>query len=93
MAKGSANEGVLGDLHARLAQAFTKVLEDYEVNPEVEPNPAMLGAISKFLKDNSIAFDTEEIEVLSGTAQRLADRRKNRQGLTSLTDLRVVENG
>lgn len=63
------------------------------LNANLEPSPAMLGAISKFLKDNSIAFDSEEIDVLSGTAQRLADRRTNRKGLVNLTDLRVVDNG
>lgn len=63
------------------------------LDANLEPSPAMLGAISKFLKDNMIAFDSEEIDVLSGTAQRLADRRSNRKGLVNLTDLRVVENG
>ncbi len=94
MAKGAANESALGILHAKLAQTFTEILEAYEKQDEAtEPNPAMLGAISKFLKDNSIAFDSEEIDVLSGTAQRLADRRANRQGIAHLSDLRVVDNG
>jgi len=51
-----------------------------------EPNPAMLSAISKFLKDNDIGFDSEEIEELNSTARRLAERRKARAGL-SLTDI------
>ena len=54
------------------------------------PNPAMLGAITKFLKDNSISFDTEAIAELSDQERRLAERRKNRGNLTSLTTLKVV---
>lgn len=44
-----------------------------------EPSPAMLGAISKFLKDNEIGFDSEEIDKLSSTEKRLKDRRERRK--------------
>jgi len=54
------------------------------------PNPAMLGAITKFLKDNSISFDTEEIAELSDQERRLAERRKNRGDIITLTTLKVV---
>ncbi len=103
MAKNSANEATLGTLHAKVAIVFTKVLDTYEARldmpvpeegdpmPEVEPNPAMMGAITKFLKDNSIAFDTEEVEALSDTEQRLAQRRKQRAKLIDLTTLKVVD--
>lgn len=43
-----------------------------------EPNPAMLSAISKFLKDNDIGFDSEEVETLNSTERRLAEARKRR---------------
>lgn len=57
------------------------------------PNPAMLGAITKFLKDNEINFDSKEIEELSSQERRLADRRANRAGIASLSTLSVVKNG
>lgn len=44
-----------------------------------EPNPAMLSAISKFLKDNEIGFDSEELENLNSTQRRLQERRAARQ--------------
>jgi hypothetical protein len=57
------------------------------------PNPAMLSAITKFLKDNEINFDSQEIASLSSQERRLADRRANRQGMASLTSLSVVQSG
>ncbi len=106
MAKNSANEATLGNLHAKVAGVFTKILDTYEQRidnppmdddgdpmPEVEPNPAMMGAITKFLKDNSISFDTEEIAALSDTEQRLVQRRKQRAKLIDLTTLKVTEHG
>lgn len=102
MAKNAATEQVLGDLHAKVARVFIRVCEGYEEDmkqehvdvdgatiPAPEVNPAMMGAMTKFLKDNSIAFDTEELEVLSDTEQRLAQRRKQRAKLIDLTNLKV----
>jgi len=63
------------------------------MDSNLEPNPAMMGAITKFLKDNSIAFDTEEIAALSDTEQRLAQRRKQRANLVDLTTLKVGNDG
>ncbi len=54
------------------------------------PNPAMLAAITKFLKDNEISFDTQEVEHLSATQERLAERRKKRTNLVNLTTLAIV---
>jgi len=115
MAKGSAMEHTLGNLHAKIAQVFEKVLATYEkrldavdglntsdmeedmlailMSDNIMPNPAMLAAVTKFLKDNDIAFDTEEIEKLSATEERLAARRSRRANLASLTNLALVENG
>ena len=53
-----------------------------------EPNPAMLSAISKFLKDNDIGFDSEEVDELGETARRLAERREARK--KAGVDLTVV---
>lgn len=112
MAKGSATENTMGNLHAQVARVFEKVLATYEkrletvdnINPEtigddmlellmgdnVMPNPAMLAAVTKFLKDNEISFDTEEIEKLSATEERLNARKAKRGNLVSLTKLSVV---
>jgi hypothetical protein len=57
------------------------------------PNPAMLGAITKFLKDNTIDFDNEQVEALSDQERRLADRRKNRGNVVGLTTLKAVDGG
>lgn len=51
-----------------------------------EPNPAMLSAIAKFLKDNNIGMDSEEVEELNATQRRLAERReaRKRAGMANL---------
>jgi len=54
-------------------------------------NPAMMSAITKFLKDNSIEFDTEEIQKLTDTEQRLNARRQKRGNLVQLGQLALVE--
>lgn len=60
----------------------------------VEPNPAMLSAISKFLKDNEIMYDTEELEQLSATERRLQELKKSRGGkVVSLDGLPIADNG
>ena len=59
----------------------------------IMPNPAMMAAITKFLKDNEIAFDTEEIAKLSATEERLRARKDKRGKLASLTSLTLVSNG
>jgi hypothetical protein len=73
------------DTDAITDEILTALLEDGAM-----PNPAMLGAITKFLKDNAISFDTEALAELSDQERRLAERRKNRGNLTSLTTLKVV---
>ncbi len=115
MAKGSATEQVMGNLHAKIARVFEKVLATYEkrldvadnldtsemeedmlallMGDNIMPNPAMLAAVTKFLKDNDIAFDTEEIEKLSATEERLNARKAKRTNLASLTKLALVESG
>lgn len=59
-----------------------------------EPNPAMLSAISKFLKDNEIMYDSEEISKLSSQERRLKDMAAKRAGnVVSLNNLPVADNG
>lgn len=53
------------------------------------PNPAMLSAITKFLKDNDIGIDSEKVNELSGVERRLAERRKTRGNVVELTTLEV----
>lgn len=54
-----------------------------------EPNPAMLSAIAKFLKDNDIGMDSEEVDELNATQRRLAERREARKR-AGMADLTVV---
>lgn len=66
---------------------------DELLSADTMPNPAMLSAISKFLKDNEIMYDTEEVQQLSDLERRLADKRKNRSNIVTLTNLPRAENG
>ncbi len=58
-----------------------------------EPSPAMLSAISKFLKDNEISYDDGAVAGLSAVERQLENRKKARGNLATLTNLRAVENG
>lgn len=59
-----------------------------------EPNPAMLSAISKFLKDNEIMYDSEDVEKLSSQERRLQELRAKRGAtVVSLDNLPKAENG
>ena len=109
MAKGASTEARMGILHSRLTELFINILKKYEgaidsadiggelldgLAAEGEmPNPAMLGAITKFLKDNSISIDSGEIDELSSMERRLASKQANRPSLVSITNLPVAENG
>lgn len=55
-----------------------------------DPNPAMLSAISKFLKDNEIMYDSEELDALSSLERQLADKRAKRDNVVSLKNLKAV---
>lgn len=44
-----------------------------------EPNPAMLSAVAKFLKDNDIGLDSEEVDALNATERRLSESRERRR--------------
>ena len=75
---------------AKTAEELSDEMVSALLDANLEPSPAMLSAISKFLKDNDIAFDSDEISKLSDTEERLKARRKRRGELVNLTDLRVV---
>lgn len=64
----------------------SEVLEELFAQ-NVEPNPAMLAAVAKFLKDNEVRFDTEELNKLSDTERRLQERREKRQNVVALRDV------
>ena len=91
MAKGASTEQSLGYLHNQVTQLFSKVLEGYEETPELS-NPAMLGAITKFLKDNSISLESETLDELSEMEERLAAKKRNRPNLKSVTTLPLIVN-
>jgi hypothetical protein len=54
------------------------------------PNPAMLGAITKFLKDNSISLESEALDELSDMERRLVNKKKNRPNMASVTALPLI---
>lgn len=58
-----------------------------------EPNPAMLSAIAKFLKDNDISADTGDLEDLNSIQHRLAEKRKRRGNIVPLREVSVAESG
>ena len=56
----------------------------------VMPTPAMLGAIAKFLKDNNISVETEQLDELSAMEERLNAKKKARPNLKAVTDLPLI---
>ena len=58
------------------------------------PSPAMLSAVAKFLKDNDISLETEELNELSAMEERLEARKRARPNLASVTNLPLInQNG
>ena len=51
-----------------------------------EPNPAHLSVVAKFLKDNEIGMDSEQVDELSSLERRLQDN-KARRGKLRLVDI------
>lgn len=87
MAKGAATEKVLGTLHSTLTDIFTKVLENELEQDVIETSPAMLSAISKFLKDNEISYDSEQIDALGELEAKLKEKKANRPSFSNVTEL------
>jgi hypothetical protein len=74
----TASAEALGELHALVAQTFASLVADPDLC-----NAAILGAATKFLKDNSITAVVEDNTALSEMQkkiQEMQDRRKNRTG-------------
>ena len=55
----------------------------------IEPSPAMMGVVAKFLKDNSIEFEAEEVNELGAIQKRLQAKKANRPTFASVSDLEV----
>lgn len=85
---------LLAQVFERTLQKYLKQLEAIEnIDPQKlegelvvalleevgEPNPAMLSALSKFLKDNDIRMDSEEVDKLNNTERQLRDARERRK--------------
>ena len=54
------------------------------------PNPAMLNAITAFLKNNEIRFENEQVAKVSALQEALDKRRAERGNIASLSTLRAV---
>lgn len=102
MSKGAAREEVLGELHATVTRVFKNALDRADAMASLaeedgiatEVNPALLSAASNFLKQNQITADTSsEIEELSATQRRLAEKRQKRGNVVALADLPISETG
>ncbi len=95
MSKKAAQAPEVGELHSLLTKVFKAVLNKYESQIEdSDPNPAMLSAVSKFLKDNEIMYDSSEIEELSNQQRRINSLREARKGkIVSISDIPAVDNG
>ncbi len=95
MSKKAAQAPEVGELHSLLTKVFKAVLNKYESQIEdSDPNPAMLSAVSKFLKDNEIMYDSSEINELSNQQRRINSLREARKGkIVSISDIPAVDNG
>jgi len=54
------------------------------------PSPAMLAAITKFLKDNDIGYDAEVLEEMSALERQLQDKARKRPAGLTLVDIPPV---
>lgn len=82
MAKKPATQADLGDLHRLVASAFKQRLEQ-DIEDNVPTDAATLGALIKFLKDNSITADPADADDLGDLREKLkaqAEQRKQRVG-------------
>ncbi len=48
------------------------------------PSPAMLSAMTKFLKDNEVTFEKEKLEEISAQQRALEEKRRHRPNLDNL---------
>ena len=96
--KGPASEGVLGDLHNKVAKvminALDKIIESQEtiVDPVEEAvrgdvNPALLSVMVKFLDSNKITCAPEAGNTMSELEQKLAEKAQKRRKIGNVTYL------
>lgn len=71
MSKKAATEGELAELHSKVARAMSELLT-------TDPNPALLGVITKFLKDNEITAVIDESEEMTDLAKKLAEKKQRK---------------
>lgn len=57
----------------------------------IKVNPGILAGCAKFLKDNEIMFDSEEIAELNSLQRRLEDKQKNRERTINLSNIPLVD--
>jgi hypothetical protein len=104
MTKRAASEDALGELHNKVTQVMKRALEIAEERMEpkevsdedeiilpADINPALLGAVTNFLKQNSITADTGAIQELSATERRLKEKAERRGNVVSLQNLPLSE--
>ena len=99
MTKKAATDEVLGELHAKVATVMTRVLDKAADALDKEPaedelpyeiNPALLGAVTKFLKDNEITADVSGVKELTSTKERLKEKAKRRREKLNRRDDMVI---
>lgn len=100
MTTGAAKEGLLGNLHNKVARVMVNALDVHEKAQEnylksededaIEPvlSAPLLGVITKFLNDNKITCVPEESAGLSELEERLKNKRNRRAvgNVVHLTD-------
>lgn len=74
LADGSLSSDAISD------EVLTALLDDGSM-----PSPAMMSAITKFLKDNEVLFEKGKVEEMSAQARALEEKRRNRPNLATLT--------
>lgn len=87
----AASDKVLGELHAKVANALAEQVDGYtvvedDVEKVVKPSPALLSAAIAFLKNNNITADAEDNVALRNLGDALAARRKKRIPQAALDD-------
>lgn len=75
------------EIAASLTKEEMQEMAEKGLDPELllkEPNPAMLAAVTKFLKDNEITADADEVDGVRTMTDRLAEKRARRRNVVDL---------
>ena len=54
------------------------------------PTPAMMAAVTQFLKHNNIEAEMEEVSKMTDLQRSLAERQKNRPNIVSLSSVKAA---